>query len=166
MLSFQEKLDICASFPELTRKDVSLGRVNFSYEESAQEKKTVVYHLHPNGNGFVYAGLLPDVQADDKGFVNIREASEENLRALIARSIRSLSAGEEADAQGTQSAEPTAETAPSEEQVWKNAEGQTLSVWFEDELWYVYAGLNLDSAFETYEETLEYLEEEGFKRQA
>ncbi|MGQ0517887.1 hypothetical protein ACT453_49800, partial [Bacillus sp. D-CC] len=55
MLTFEEKLSIIESFPELERKNVSLKRVNFHFEESRLDKKNVVYHLHPNGNGFVYA---------------------------------------------------------------------------------------------------------------
>lgn len=39
MFTFEEKLAIIESFPELTRKDVSLKRVNFHYEESVQEKR-------------------------------------------------------------------------------------------------------------------------------
>jgi len=35
---------------------------------------------------------------------------------------------------------------------------------FEEDLWYLYAGLNLESAFETYEEAEQYLEEEQFSR--
>ena len=95
MLRFEEKLEICSSFPELERRDVSLGRVNFHYEESLYDKKTVVYHLHPNGNGFVYAGLVEGLQTDEKGLVNIRDISADDLRALIEQSIRSLSQREE-----------------------------------------------------------------------
>ena len=52
MLSFQQKLDLFSSFPELTRNDVSMGRVNFHFEGSQHEKKTVVFRLHPNGGGY------------------------------------------------------------------------------------------------------------------
>ena len=51
MLTFEEKLAIIESFPELERKNVSLGRVNFHFEGSIYEKKNVVYHLHPNEIG-------------------------------------------------------------------------------------------------------------------
>ncbi len=34
MLTFEEKLSIIESFPELERKNVSLKRVNFHFEES------------------------------------------------------------------------------------------------------------------------------------
>lgn len=161
MLSFQEKLDICSSFPELERRDVSLGRVNFAYEGSVYDKKTVVYHLHPNGNGYVYAGLLQSVPTDAKGFVGIRDAGAEELRSLIARSIASLSDRPEASAARSV---PAAQ-APAE-QLWRGPDNQTLKLLYEDELWYVYAGANLESAFETLEEAEEYLKEEGFKPMA
>ncbi|MDQ1912185.1 hypothetical protein RAC89_17500 [Paenibacillus sp. GD4] len=156
MLSFEEKLNVISAFPELERRNVSLGRVNFHYEGSVYEKKTVVYHLHPNGNGFVYVGQLPGFtgESDDKGFVNIRDYDAEQLRTLVARSIRSLSPGiiEESNE----------EEGPTEHQLWKGPDEQTLTVYYEDELWYVFAGEILESAFETYEEVEEYMAEEGF----
>ncbi len=39
MLTFEEKLSIIESFPELERKNVSLKRVNFHFEESRLDKK-------------------------------------------------------------------------------------------------------------------------------
>lgn len=68
MLTFEEKLAIIESFPELERVNVSLGRVNFQFNESVYEKKNVVYHLHPNGNGFVYAGRLQGYQTDGRAW--------------------------------------------------------------------------------------------------
>lgn len=161
MLSFQEKLEICLSFAELTRKDVSLGRVNFAYEDSAFDKKTVVYHLHPNGNGYVYAGRLQSVPTDDKGFANIRDAGAEELRGLIARSIASLSPGEEALPR-TAAPAPAAAAPAAGGQLWRGPDKATLTLRHEDELWYIWAGSNLESAFETLEEAEEYLREEGF----
>ncbi|MCZ8522143.1 MULTISPECIES: hypothetical protein [Paenibacillus] len=155
MLTFEQKLAVIESFPELKRKDVSLGRINFHYDESAHEKKVVVYHLHPNGNGFVYAGAMDGHETDDRGLVNIRDYEEEALRGLIKASIQSLA---------PKSAAEQAVGASSRDERWMNAEGQTLSLVYEDELWYVYAGLNLESAYETYEEAAEYLKEEGFSR--
>jgi hypothetical protein len=150
MLTFQEKLAIMSSFPELERKDVSMGRVNFSYERSAYDKKIVGYHFHPNGNGFVYAGRLAVAETDDKGFVNIREYGESELRELVAASIRSLT-GEAAPAAG-------------EEERWLGPDKAILRLTYEDEMWYIFSGLNLEAAFETREEALDYLQEEGFSR--
>lgn len=152
MLSFEEKLAILDSFPELHRKEISLGRVNYHYDQSAYDKKTVAFHLHPNGNGFVYAGRLEGYPTDDKGFVNIRDYKEEELRTLVALSIQSLT-GENA-----------AETDEGEEQSWTGPNNTKLTLKYEDDMWYIFAGLNLDAAFETYEEAEEYLIEEGFRR--
>jgi hypothetical protein len=148
MLSFEEKLAIADSFPALQRKEVSLGRVNYHYEQSAFDKKTVISHLHPNGNGFVYAGELDGYDTDDKGFVNIRDFSADEFRSVIGQSIRSLT-----DEQAR-------------EQHWINAKKQELNITFEeeDQMWYIFSGLNLDAAFETYDEAKQYLEEEGFSR--
>ncbi|WP_026695168.1 hypothetical protein [Peribacillus kribbensis] len=153
MLTFEEKLAIIESFPELERKNVSLGRVNFHYAESAGDKKNVVYHLHPNGNGFVYGGRIAGCKTDGKGMVNIRDYSSEELRLLLERSIHSLKEEEEMVFEGM-------------EEVWVNKENQTLTLIQEEEdMWNVYAGLNLDGTFNSYNEARQYLEEEGFSRQ-
>lgn len=150
MLSYEDKLAVITSFPELARKDVSLGRVNFQYEESRSDKKNVVYHLHPNGNGYVYAGQLSGMETDERGYVNIRNYSEAALRSLITASIASLSG--DADGKPVRS-EP--------EQIWIAPDGAKLRLIFEEDMWYIYAGLNLEMAFETLEESVEYLHEEG-----
>lgn len=154
MLSFEKKLAIADEFNELTRKEVSLGRVNYQFEDSAYDKKNVIYHLHRSGNGFVYAGRLEGYETDDKGFTNIAEFSEEQLRTIIAASIDSL----RGDADG--------ESEPALEEIWRNEKRQTLELKYdeEDAMWYVYAGLNLDGAFDSYEEAVDYLKEEGFAK--
>lgn len=154
MLSFEQKLAVLDSFPELQRHDVSLGRVNYRFDQSVHEKKTVAYHLHPNGNGFVYGALLEGYATDGKGYVNIRDFTEEQLRAIVGQSIRSLSSPTEG----------TRDRRHSDKQSWIGPNGHELTVTFEDDLWYVYAGLNLDAAFETAEEVEEYMREEGYTR--
>ncbi|CAM4364338.1 exonuclease VII small subunit [Paenibacillus endophyticus] len=160
MLSFEQKLAIIEAFPELERKDVSLGRTNFHYEESAHEKKSVVHHLHPNGNGYVFAGLVPGVATDDKGLVNIRDFTEEELRAIIEKSISSLAIAppEKPESKKKKKKKPPLE------QKWIGPDDAVLTLLFEEDLWYLYADLNLESAFETYEEAEQYLEEEQFTR--
>ncbi|GGH81591.1 hypothetical protein JOD43_002627 [Pullulanibacillus pueri] len=154
MLTFEEKLRIIESFPQLKRKDVSLGRVNFSYDESILDKKNVVYHLHPNGNGYVYGAHLRFYDTDEKGYVNIRDYSEKALRTIIEKSIHFMTE------------KPAGEQTPEEEvnETWKNREGHTLTLVQEDEdVWNVYAGENLDNMFGTYDEAVDYLLEEGFR---
>ncbi|MCP3760986.1 hypothetical protein NLX67_01070 [Domibacillus sp. A3M-37] len=158
MLTFEEKKAIIDTFPQLTAKEVSMKRVNYHFEESLYEKTVVVYHLHPNGNGFVFVGDLPGYTVDSKGLVNIRDFSETDLRAVIADSIRFLSD------------KPEDEVIEQEELVketeWRNREGQTLVLANEDELWNVYIGMNLEESFESFKEAERYLTEEGFRPQS
>lgn len=151
MLTFEEKITIIESYPELKRHDVSLNRVNYHYEESVSDKKVVIYHLHPNGNGFVYAGKLKIPQKDTKGMVNIRNFSEQELRSIIERSIESLQQTNEI------------EQIEAFDKIWLNKEGHSLVVIVEDEMWNVYAGELLDGTFPSYNEAKQYLLEEGFK---
>lgn len=157
MLTFEEKLAIIESFPQLKKKEVSLGRLNFHYEGSVCDKKIVIHHLHPNGNGYVYAGHLPKSQTDPKGMVNIRLYSEEALRTLIEDSIRYLSHKPE-PAQGAGADKD------STEERWSGPENQLLVLVNEHDLWNVYAGLNLEESFESYKEAEMYLMAEGFRR--
>ena len=155
MLTFEEKLAIIESFPELERRTVSMGRINFHYEASASDKKNVVYHLHPNGNGFVYGAELNGYKKNEKGMVNIRDFSADELRTIIQKSIHSLTAKETDDV-------PIIED--HKEETWINENHQTLILVHEEDMWIVYAGRNLDGAFNTYGEATEYLNEEGFTR--
>ncbi|MCM3765520.1 hypothetical protein [Neobacillus niacini] len=157
MLTFEEKLAIIESFPELERVNVSLGRVNFQFNESVYEKKNVVYHLHPNGNGFVYAGRLQGYQTDEKGMVNIRDYSAEELKKVIGESIQSLSAEEKP-------VEEAAIVGDNQEERWVNKDNQVLLLINEDDFWNIYFGLNLEESFATYEEAEVFLVEEGFRR--
>lgn len=163
MLTFEEKLAVIESFSALQKKDVSMGRVNFHYEASNVDKKIVVYHLHPNGNGFVYAERIPHTATDDKGFVNIRENTADELRSLIQASIDSLSDDSTSRVAPKETAELSQEAIIAAES-WTNEDGQILTLVEEDELWNVYTGSNLEMAFETYMEARQYLKEEGFSR--
>ena len=150
MLTFEQKQAIIESFPELTRKDVSMKRVNYHYEDSLYDKTVVVQHLHPNGNGFIYVAGVPGYDADERGLVNIREATEEELRKTIADSIQALSQGEDEE--------------QSVEQKWVNADGEELILMEELGAWNLYHGLNLEDSFGDYAEALAYLKEEQFKQ--
>ena len=157
LLTFEEKLSIIEEFPELERHDVSLGRVNFHFGESVRDKKIVVRHLHPNGNGFVYAAHLPSGQTGPKGMVSIRDMSGAELKNLLAGSIAYLSMEED-------SMPPEPEPIHIEG-MWKGPDGQTLKLVQEDLLWNVYSGDNLEECFESPVEAQRYLEEEQFKKE-
>ncbi len=163
MLSFEEKLAIMQSFPQLERRDVSLGRVNFHFDGSMTDKKNVGYHFHPNGNGYVYAAGLDEAETDGKGFVNVRDYDERELRDIVARSIRMLGGAVSSVASAAVASAAVAEAGENGER-WRDGDGNELSLQFEDDTWYLFAGLNLEMAFETREEAEEYLADEGFAR--
>ncbi|MFJ5767428.1 hypothetical protein ACIP9C_18955 [Lysinibacillus sp. NPDC093210] len=152
MLTFEQKQAIIESFSELTRKEISMKRVNYHFMDSLFEKTIVVEKLHPNGNGFVFVGdlLRYENEANDKGLVNIRDYDEQQLRSIIEDAITYL--GEEQEEE-----EPIIET-------WRNREGDQLELAFEQRSWNVYHRDNLEEAFGTYDAAKEYLLEEGFRK--
>ncbi|MGE7109912.1 hypothetical protein [Lysinibacillus sp. NPDC047702] len=151
MLTFEQKQIIIESFSGLTKKEVSLKRLNYHFMDSLYEKTIVVEKLHPNGNGFVFVGdlLRYEAEANDKGLVNIRDYDEQQLREIIEDAIQYLS--EEEDEQ-----EPIVE-------IWQSRDNVQLKLAFEQRSWNVYHGENLEEAFGTYDAAKEYLLEEGFR---
>ena len=150
MLTFEQKQAIIEEFSQLTKKEISLKRINYHFEGSLYEKTIVVVKLHPNGNGFVFVGdlLKYEKEANDNGLVNIRDYSEQALREIIADSIEYLS--EEIDD------EPIIET-------WTDRSHTQLKLVYENRSWNVYHNDNLEEAFGTRETAVEYLREEGFR---
>ncbi len=58
MLTFEEKLSIIESFPELERKNVSLKRVNFHFEESRLDKRTLyIIYIQMETDLYMQVGL-------------------------------------------------------------------------------------------------------------
>ncbi|MER1988139.1 hypothetical protein [Solibacillus isronensis] len=151
MLTFEQKQEIIESFPQLTKKEISLKRVNYHFEGSLYEKSIVVEKLHPNGNGFVFVGdlLKYEKEAGDNGLVNIRDYSEEALREIVRDAINYLSEEEEEIL-------PIVET-------WTSREGTKLELEFNDRSWNIYHQGNLEESFGTREDAVAYLREEGFR---
>ena len=149
MLTFEEKQAIIESFPELTKKEVSMKRLNYHFEDSLYDKTIVVQHLHPNGNAFVYLAGISGYEPDSRGLVNVREATEVELRHMIRDSITALGQVEEE---------------VQIEETWTSGEN-TLVLKEEEGFWNVYHGLNLEDSFGDYEEAVGYLKEEQFSLQ-
>lgn len=151
MLTFEQKQEIIESFPQLTRKEISLKRVNYHFEGSLYEKSIVVEKLHPNGNGFVFVGdlLKYEKEAGDNGLVNIRDYNEEALHEIVRDAINYLSEEEEEIL-------PIVET-------WTSREGTKLELEFNDRSWNIYHQGNLEESFGTREDAVAYLREEGFR---
>lgn len=151
MLSFEEKQAIIESFPQLTRKEISLNRLNYHFDGSLFDKTVVVEKLHPNGNGFVYVGdlLKYEDDANDNGLVNVRDYDEQSLRTIITDAIAYLA--EEINE------EPVIE-------VWISRNSTELELIYEQRNWNIYYNNNLEETFGTREAAEAYLREEGFKK--
>lgn len=74
--------------------------------------------------------------------VNIRDFSKEELQSVIEKSIQSLK---------PKSTEDLAIVGDSEEERWIDAEKHTLMCVNEDGFWNIYAGLNLEESFSSYD---------------
>ncbi len=149
MLTFEEKTKIIeAHFPMLMKTPVSLGRFNYKYLDSAVKKQNIIYHMHPNGNGFVYTERIPNMKSEKNGYTNIRNYQEKELIALIQASIQSVQIIDE--------------TNEIYQELWKNQNGQTLLLVEENEQFHVYAGNQLNGIFCSYGKAAQYLDEEGF----
>lgn len=151
MLTFEQKQQIIEEFPQLTKKEISLKRVNYHFDDSLYEKTVVIEKLHPNGNGFVFVGdLLKYEKEAEKGLVNIRDYSEAALREIIQDAIDYL-------------AEEVEEVGPVIE-IWASREGTELELIYNNRAWDLYFNGNLEETFGTREAAVEYLREEGFRQ--
>jgi len=151
MLTFEQKQQIIESFPQLVKKEISLKRLNYHYEDSLYEKTIVVEKLHPNGNGFVFVGdLLKYEKEAVKGLVNVRDYSEAQLREIIQDAIDYL--GEEEVEEG-----PIIE-------IWSSREGSEIELIYNGRSWDVFFQDNLEESFGTREAAVEYLREDGFRQ--
>lgn len=66
MLTFEEKLTIIETFPQLVRKEVSLNRVNFHFPESQFEKKSSSITCIQTGTGLFTQQVYPDMKKTGK----------------------------------------------------------------------------------------------------
>mgnify|MGYP006053983543 FL=1 len=151
MLTFEQKQAIIESFPQLTKKEISLKRLNYHFEDSLYEKTIVVEKLHPNGNGFVFVGdlLKYEKEAAGKGLVTNRDYSEGELREIIEAAINYL-------------AEEIDDTPVIEK--WVSRDGTTkLELEFNNRAWNIYHQGNLEESFGTRDDAVAYLREEGFR---
>ena len=98
----------------------------------------------------MYVEGIPGYEADDRGLVNIREATEEELKATIRDAIRALSNREDKEEEQL-------------EEEWVNGEGQKLKLLEEEGFFNIYHGYNLEEGFGDYSEAADYLKEENFK---
>ncbi|MGX6445637.1 hypothetical protein ACWM35_20670 [Neobacillus sp. K501] len=97
MLSFEDKKAIFRSF-NLVEKQISNGRVSYVYPESKQRGQVLATQLHPSGNGYVIGKYMleetireNEYKVDARGWISIREFSEDALVKVISQAKQSMS---------------------------------------------------------------------------
>ncbi|KAF0194034.1 MAG: hypothetical protein FD169_2080 [Bacillota bacterium] len=93
MISYQDKIRILASIPELSRTNRSYDRVNFVFPGARTRRKVVAREIALTGNGYLFVGFLEEFRhlRDARGFINIDRhvQGESELRLLLDRVIES-----------------------------------------------------------------------------
>ncbi|WP_239256553.1 hypothetical protein [Listeria ilorinensis] len=149
MLTFEQKQQIFAHFDELEEKSVSMGRLNYHFEGSQREKTLIIKHLHPNGNAWLYAPFLESDDLDKEGYLNIRDLSENEIAHLLKEAIRYLSTDGDPYQEGFH-------------EWYQDRNGDALKLSYENKMWIIYTGENVEAVFPTREAAIGYLTDEGF----
>ena len=129
----------------------------FNSKAVSQIRKTLFIIYTQMGMDLFMQDMLENYDTDEKGMVNIRDFSEEQLRKVLKQSIQSLSPVEKTTTE-------EAIIGDSKEERWVDSEKNLLVLINENDSWNIYFGLNLDASFDTYEEAETFLQEEGFTR--
>jgi len=91
MLSFEHKRTIFSSYSELTETQRSNDRINFEYRGSKKRGKVLACELTASGNGYVLGKYMVGYKLDNRGWINIKDFNEDELRAVITKAIDSMS---------------------------------------------------------------------------
>ncbi len=98
MLSFEQKITIFRSFQELEEKPISNNKLNYIYPDSLQRGKMLSTQLQPSGNGYVIGKYMDEETihskgyiVDNRGWINIKEFSSEDLHEVISTAMTSMS---------------------------------------------------------------------------
>ncbi|MGG4488131.1 hypothetical protein [Metabacillus idriensis] len=95
MLSVSEKLSIFKSYSSLIeRKHKDNIRISYKHPNAKKRQKTVITQFSTEtGNGYVCGKYFSDVHSysvDKRGWINIKNFNEANLRKVIEQSMKSL----------------------------------------------------------------------------
>lgn len=92
LLSLEQKIAIIESFPGLQKSMYKDGRINYSLFDSEIRRKQIIRELTPTGNGYIYGDLARELKerVDNRGWINIRDYNEVELRDIIEKVIKSF----------------------------------------------------------------------------
>lgn len=150
MLNYEEKKAIFDSYTELTSQGVSMGRLNYHFNESAVPKTLLIKHLHPkSGNAFIFAGYLPEEDTKE-GYISVHESNEAELRRFVERGIEFLRLTKDGFPEGY-------------EEKWFDDHQDELILRYTNEAWLIIMQSGgVEAVFRTKEQGEAYLNDEGF----
>ncbi len=92
-LTLEQKRKIFKSFSELTEQIGKDGRISYKYYGSRRARKEIARELSHTGNGYIYGAYLPECkdELDPRGWINIKDYGEKDLRELIRKVIEAYS---------------------------------------------------------------------------
>jgi hypothetical protein len=137
MLSFEEKKAIFHLF-KLKEKKISNGKINFLYPESKQKGQVLAKELQSSGNGYVNGKYLPkeicpEYKVDARGWISIKEFSDEELKTVITEAMTSMSGVTDAKELYSQKTEVPIETSVEPETIIESQHTGKAQVQFEKE---------------------------------
>lgn len=150
MLNYEGKKAIFDSYSELVSQGVSMGRLNYHFDESAVPKTLLIKHLHPkSGNAFIFAGYLPEEDTKD-GYVSVHDATEAELREFVERGMEFLRLTKDGYPEGY-------------EEIWVDDHRDELILRYTNEAWLIIMQSGgVESVFMTKDQAESYLNDEGF----
>lgn len=91
-LSYEQKRKIFNSFLELAEVISPDGRISYLFEGSNRKKKQIARELSYTGNGYIFGDYLDysEYPIDPRGWINVRDLNEQDLRTLIEKVIKSF----------------------------------------------------------------------------
>lgn len=89
MLSIEEKRKILNSFEVLTERIDKYERHFYYFYNSNSSRKLLGREFNTTGEGYIYGEVLEDYNdiCDDRGWVNVKNFSEEKLHDIINKII-------------------------------------------------------------------------------
>jgi hypothetical protein len=90
MLTLKQKRSVLLSFPELSETQISNDRYNYEVRFETSGKSIVAREFSHTGNGYVLGTNESQHLIDARGWINVKELSEAELRLVIRHAINHL----------------------------------------------------------------------------
>lgn len=90
MLDLAKKREVLCSFPELREISASNGRYNYELQNLILRRRIIAREFSPTGNGYILGTPQTVHKMDDRGWINVRNLDESELRKTVRDAIDAL----------------------------------------------------------------------------